>query len=179
MARKRSDNVQIQKKILQTLFSDDNIHSIDPFSEQPNSKLPQFYPEPVSRQAYQETLIQIVNECLKVDVGINYIVKVNHKLGVEKLLQLLMNASFDFQIHICKILQIYFVKLDSATDQYKAGAEYLITLLEQYMEKLQHKKLTLEEQKFLGQYLISLVNTYFEHFLKDIGMIALKMLSND
>jgi hypothetical protein len=39
--------------------------------------------------------------------------------------------------------------------------------------------LPIEEQSFIGQHVVGLVNTYFEHFLKEIGMIALKMLSND
>jgi len=31
----------------------------------------------------------------------------------------------------------------------------------------------------MGVNVLNLVNTYFEHFLKDTGMIALKMLAND
>ncbi len=37
----------------------------------------------------------------------------------------------------------------------------------------------MDEQNFISIYILQLVNIYFEHFLKDLGMIALKMLSKD
>jgi hypothetical protein len=38
---------------------------------------------------YKISLIKIVYLCLRVDIGINYVVKVNSKLTVEELLKLL------------------------------------------------------------------------------------------
>lgn len=48
-----------------------------------------FYDLPPESREYKIVLIKIVNECLKVEIGINYIVKVNTKLTVEELLRLL------------------------------------------------------------------------------------------
>lgn len=48
------------------------------------------------------------------------------------------------------------------------------------MDKLKSiEDLNSHDLNFLTLHVVGLVNTYFNHFLKDIGMIALKMLSND
>ena len=85
----------------------------------------------------------------------------------------------EIKCNLCEILCVFFSKLDTAIGQFKVGSQTFIELLVFLTQRLQLKRISQVEQLFIGAHVLGLVNTYFEHFLKDIGMIALKILSSD
>jgi hypothetical protein len=92
-------------------------------------QLPKFYADPPHSHLYKIAFVDCVYKCVKADLGVNFIVKVNQHMDVSTLLNSLYEEcvsegasrrvdrdGYQMKVNLCEILHIYLSKLDQAID---------------------------------------------------------------
>ncbi|CAD8074919.1 unnamed protein product [Paramecium sonneborni] len=186
-ASKETDSQKIQIAIISKILS--NYSFFDPTKTViPKKDLPVFYEEKGQEERqlmFRKKFIQLVSGCIGGDISVNLIVQLQENLSVRQLLQMLLNdtksqtGSLAIKEQIFSILKIYFEKIDKALHDFQKCCAEFTKLLQTVSLKMQSARISNEDQQFIALYIVKLVNVYFVNFLKDIGMISLKMLAQD
>ncbi|CAD8158586.1 unnamed protein product [Paramecium pentaurelia] len=186
-ASKETDTQKIQVAIMSKILS--NYNYFDPTKTIiPKRDLPLFYEDKNQEERqlmFRKKFIQLVSGCIESEISVNFIVQLQENLSVRQLLQMLLHdtksstGSLLMKEQIFSILKIYFEKIDKALQDFQKCCTEFTKLLQTVSQKMQQPSISKDDQSFIALQIVKLVNVYFMNFLKDIGMISLKMLAQD